>query len=145
MVGKVGKLESVLCMDASDEYSHSFHRWMNQVESEDPVPPANIHPSDLSTIIYTSGTTGQPKGVELTHDNVVQNCAGLHAIFDGQLSEHTSLAFLPWAHVYGQTAELHSLLASGSALGIVASRGTNPRVNSLDPTHYYHVSTYAFQ
>lgn len=122
MVGKVGKLESVLCMDASDEYSHSYHRWMKQVESEAPVPPADIHPTDLSTIIYTSGTTGQPKGVELTHDNVVQNCAGLHNIFDGDLSEHISLAFLPWAHVYGQTAELHSLLASGSALGIVSSR-----------------------
>jgi long-chain acyl-CoA synthetase len=122
MVGKVGKLSSVLCMNASDEYSHSFHRWMKQVESEDPVPLAEIHPSDLSTIIYTSGTTGQPKGVELTHDNVVQNCAGLHAIYDGDLESHTSLAFLPWAHVFGQTAELHSLLASGSALGIVSSR-----------------------
>jgi long-chain acyl-CoA synthetase len=122
MVGKVGKLNSVLCMDASDEYSHSYHRWMNQVESEEPVPVADIDPNDLSTIIYTSGTTGQPKGVELTHDNVINNCAGLHAIYDGELDNHTSLAFLPWAHVFGQTAELHSLLASGSALGIVSNR-----------------------
>ena len=122
MIGSVGKLESVLCMDASDEYSHSFQRWMNQVEDEAPVPMANIEPQDLSVIIYTSGTTGNPKGVELTHDNVVANCEGLHAIYGSELEEHTSLAFLPWAHVFGQTAELHSLLASGSALGIVGNR-----------------------
>tara|TARA_A100001035_G_C27766332_1_gene493895 strand:+ start:28 stop:1464 length:1437 start_codon:yes stop_codon:yes gene_type:complete len=109
-------------MDASDEYSHSFHRWMNQVEDEKPVPIAKIEPSDLAVIIYTSGTTGNPKGVEITHDNVVANCEGLHAVYGTELDNHTSLAFLPWAHVFGQTAELHSLLASGSALGIVGNR-----------------------
>ena len=62
MVGSVGKLESVICMDASDEYSHSFQRWMNQVEGEEPIPMASIEPQDLSVIIYTSGTTGNPKG-----------------------------------------------------------------------------------
>ena len=38
---------------------------------------AEVSPDDLATLIYTSGTTGAPKGVELTHRNVVAQCAAL--------------------------------------------------------------------
>jgi len=116
------EVESVLCFDSSDDYLHSYSRWMRLVASEPPVPVCEVRPDELCTIIYTSGTTGTPKGVELSHDNVCANLRGLKALWKDELNNHISLAFLPWAHVFGQTAELHSLLATGSALAIVSNR-----------------------
>jgi len=121
-IGNVGKLESVLCMDADEQYLYSYKRWMKLAEKMDPVPVAKLSPGEISTIIYTSGTTGNPKGVELSHENVVANLRGLDYLWQKELEQNVSLAFLPWAHVFGQTAELHSLLAIGSALGIVSKR-----------------------
>lgn len=43
-------------------------------------------------------------------------------VYGQSLNNHTSLAFLPWAHVFGQSCELYALMATGSKLGIVPSR-----------------------
>lgn len=82
----------------------------------------SVKPDSISTIIYTSGTTGQPKGVELSHDNIVSDILGAKAILNDYLESNRSLAFLPWAHVFGLTSELHSLISTGSCLAIVPSR-----------------------
>jgi long-chain acyl-CoA synthetase len=95
---------------------------MKTVEGEAPVDPFPVTSSDLCTIIYTSGTTGKPKGVELTHSNLVSNMKGINKMWAGQHSQHTSLAFLPWAHVYGQTCEVFLGFARGDSMAIVGSR-----------------------
>ena len=95
---------------------------MDLVKSQPAVRHTLPSSKNVSVIIYTSGTTGKPKGVVLTHENIVSNLKGLKAIWKDELTNHRSLAFLPWAHVYGQTAELHSLIAAGSAMGIVNNR-----------------------
>ncbi len=83
------------------------------------APTEAIHPDSSATagLIYTSGTTGMPKGVILTHQNI---CFDIHAAFScfdfGPLDR--SLAFLPWAHSFGQVAELHGLISRGTALAI---------------------------
>ena len=60
--GTVGKVESVICLDAaSSDMLYCYHRWMDLVDKEAPVPVAPIIPQDICTIIYTSGTTGNPK------------------------------------------------------------------------------------
>jgi long-chain acyl-CoA synthetase len=54
---------------------------------------------DLATLIYTSGTTGNPKGVMLSHSNIISNCMGAKHISPvGQ--EGKALSFLPLCHVY---------------------------------------------
>jgi long-chain acyl-CoA synthetase len=63
-----------------------------------------VKPEDLLTLIYTSGTTGQPKGVMLTHDNIVSNIDGLvEAKALDLLSEDKALSFLPLCHIYERT------------------------------------------
>ena len=88
-----------------------------------PTKIDNLTEKDIAVVIYTSGTTGNPKGVELSHENIVSNVKGCRDAWKNEMHyQHTSLAFLPWAHVFGQVAELHTLLASGSAMAIVPNR-----------------------
>ena len=60
----------------------------------------DIKEDDLLTIIYTSGTTGNPKGVMLTHKNLISNVVATINMADLQsLDNHTFLSFLPLSHV----------------------------------------------
>jgi long-chain acyl-CoA synthetase len=85
-------------------------------------PTPAIHPesSELAALIYTSGTTGKPKGVILSHGNVTSNVFAVHANLPID-SPDRSLAFLPWAHSFGHTAELHLLISIGASTGICES------------------------
>jgi len=60
----------------------------------------SVKPSDLATLIYTSGTTGRPKGVMLSHNNLVSNALGSFKRIPIALGNSKSLSFLPLCHVY---------------------------------------------
>jgi long-chain acyl-CoA synthetase len=68
--------------------------------------------------------TGNPKGVQLTHDNILSNIRGAMTVGElngGNMVEgQTALVFLPWAHIYGQTCELHAYMCAGSAMALVS-------------------------
>ena len=66
----------------------------------------SILPDDLATIIYTSGTTGVPKGVMLTHTNLVSNFVE-HAKMHHLGIEHRVISFLPLCHVYERSVNYH--------------------------------------
>ncbi len=62
----------------------------------------SISPNDLATIIYTSGTTGNPKGVMLSHENILSNTRGIGKVFDFT-PEQKTLSFLPISHIFERT------------------------------------------
>jgi long-chain acyl-CoA synthetase len=74
-------------------------------------------PDDPADFIYTSGTMGQPKGVILSHGNIVANVLASTRAFPLFSSDRT-LSFLPWAHCFGQTVDLHLILHVGAQIGI---------------------------
>ncbi|MGK3992236.1 AMP-dependent synthetase/ligase [Sorangium sp. So ce1024] len=85
-----------------------------------PAPAIEPTAADMACLIYTSGTTGNPKGVILSHGNIASNvCAVLDLIPFG--SADRSLSFLPWAHSFGHTAELHVMVTVGGAMALSES------------------------
>ena len=119
-VGTLGKLQHVVCFDADESKPYSLKSHLKSVKDKEAVPSAAVDKEDLAVIIYTSGTTGLPKGVELTHANIIASMKGCSAYsyFIGE----RSLAFLPWSHVYGMTSELHSMVCLGNEMAIVNKR-----------------------
>ena len=70
----------------------------NQAEVED--RKASVKPGELATIIYTSGTTGRPKGVMLSHNNIVSNVLDSAERIPFEEGSSVALSFLPICHIY---------------------------------------------
>jgi len=90
-------------------------------------------PDDLATIIYTSGTTGEPKGVMLTHSNLVSNLidSGGHLEFG---ERDIALSVLPLSHVFERQA-MYMYLHEGMAVYFAESLQTiGPNLREVRPT-----------
>ena len=77
-------------------------KFINEVEKI----KALIRPNDLCTLIYTSGTTGIPKGVMLSHNNLVSNFMAVSKKHHLN-SSHKALSFLPLCHIYERMLNYH--------------------------------------
>jgi long-chain acyl-CoA synthetase len=93
---------------------------------------ARITPDDLLTIIYTSGTTGTPKGVMLTHSNIMHNVRNLPPLIRLN-SEDVWVSILPTWHIFERTAEYLSV-AKGSCLVYSSIRTFAADLESYKPT-----------
>jgi long-chain acyl-CoA synthetase len=78
---------------------------------------AAIKPDDIACLIYTSGTGGLPKGVALTHRNIIANCRGAYRLLEMLgLGEEVFLSFLPLSHSYEHTAGLMFPISIGAEI-----------------------------
>ncbi len=92
-----------------------------------------IQPEDLATIIYTSGTTGEPKGVMLTHSNLVSNLIDSSSHFSFSASD-TALSVLPLSHIFERQA-MYMYLFRGMAVFFVESLETiGSNLREVHPT-----------
>lgn len=66
----------------------------------------SVKPEDLLTVIYTSGTTGQPKGVMLSHNNLISNVKAINDIHPFTYGDR-AMSFLPLCHVYERMVNYH--------------------------------------
>lgn len=110
-------LQHVFCFDAPASDPQSLAALLAKGDSNGAVESVNPAEDDIAGYIYTSGTTGTPKGVLLSHANFAYNVSAALETFPIE-PEHRSLSFLPWAHSFGQTAELHTLIGAGASMGI---------------------------
>ncbi len=79
-----------------------------------------IKRDDLATIIYTSGTTGHPKGVMLSHGNLLSNAETVAAIA-GSSAEDVILSWLPYSHIYARTCDHVMAAVTGATLCLAES------------------------
>src|SRR5437764_2427381 len=104
---------SAIGADLSDDELHARRR--------------SVSAHDLATIVYTSGTTGRPKGVELTHRNLLAEIRGAVEAFPELMEQGNSLlCFLPLAHVLARAIAV-------TALATRVTLGHTPDVKNLVP------------
>ncbi len=85
--------------------SASVHWFQDLLKTHPPQPPSVAFDprTDLAALPYTGGTTGNPKGVMLTHFNVIAAYTNSQSAFAGlEPGKEVILAFLPFFHIYGQ-------------------------------------------
>ena len=87
------------------------------------APPIDsLHPTapdDTAVILYTSGTTGKPKGAELTHSNLLLNCAAVVPRLVPIRSDDVALATLPLFHSFGQTCIQNATISVGASFTLL--------------------------
>jgi long-chain acyl-CoA synthetase len=82
----------------------------------------SIRDDDIATLIYTSGTTGNPKGVMLTHRNIMSNVQSISQTYDFNHT-HRTLSFLPISHVFERTINYY-FQAIGASIYYAEGLGT---------------------
>ena len=94
---------------------------------------SRIRKEDLATIIYTSGTTGVPKGVMLSHHNIISNimCSKVSFPFDDR-PEFKALSFLPLNHIFEKTVSYIYLF---SGIGIYYAESLDTLVSNMQELH----------
>mgnify|MGYP001213833247 CR=1 FL=1 len=123
---------SILCFDSSDiqingHKIQSLHSMMSStvvadLDSWEQVA-RTIRSDDLATILYTSGTTGEPKGVMLTHGNLVSNARSTVESFPTE-ADVCQLSFLPFSHVFARTCDIYTWLERGTVIALAERRET---------------------
>ncbi len=122
--------------------------WLQELLKQYPAtPPAvPIDPkTDLAALPYTGGTTGNPKGVMLTHFNLMAAQAIGYAAFPNlEPGKEVVLAFLPFFHIYGQVVIMLNSLCQGNLLVLFTSPDTEAIIAAMEryqATVFYGVPT----
>ncbi|OQB11141.1 MAG: Long-chain-fatty-acid--CoA ligase FadD15 [Deltaproteobacteria bacterium ADurb.Bin207] len=112
----IPSLRKIVRMGAKESEPDSFDAWIDR-GSDNPLEPSVPDKDDIAFLIYTSGTTGNPKGVKLSHENIASNVSAVHECFD-MIADDRTLSFLPWAHSFGLTCELHCMTSMGASMAL---------------------------
>lgn len=94
-------------------------RWQTLLRqhSQSPLPELEQSPDELAMIPFTGGTTDKPKGVMLSHRNLVANTFQTRAwLTDAHEGEEVVLCAVPFSHVYGMTAGMNLAVSLGAAM-----------------------------
>ena len=123
-------LKRIFSKKAERPSSPGIHWLQDLLRDHPPEPPAvSIDPrEDLAALPYTGGTTGSPKGVMLTHYNLIAaQVSGQAAFPNFEPGKEVILAFLPFFHIYGQVVIMLSAMIQGNLLVLF----TNPETEAI--------------
>ena len=120
ILDSLDKLETAVVMDGVEMPEHSkCMSWTNFLKMGENIDYSeikkrvnNIKPEDTFSLIYTSGTTGNPKGVELSHDNIDFELAEVWKLQNFERG-WGYVSWLPCAHVFGQLVDCHAHIRWG--------------------------------
>jgi long-chain acyl-CoA synthetase len=113
---RTSTLERIVCLEdiaASTARVTSVYQWLP--ESSGGYVLDSIDGDDLATIVYTSGTTGRPKGVMLSHRNILFNVEAALEVF-AVYPQDLLLSFLPLSHALERTVGYYLPMAAGAAI-----------------------------
>jgi long-chain acyl-CoA synthetase len=117
-IERIVTLQTVCKVDC-DPRLRQLDDWLLGVEADQYIQQTS-DPHSLATIVFTSGTTGPPKGVMLSHDNMIQNAAaGLERV--AVYTDDQMLSFLPLSHMLERTAGYYISIMAGSCIAFVRS------------------------
>ncbi|KAI3968319.1 hypothetical protein MKX01_038276 [Papaver californicum] len=127
-----------------DNFTLTSFSEVEKLGKENPAHPRLPSKTDTAVIMYTSGSTGLPKGVMMTHGNIVSTAAAVMTVIPEIGRKDVYLAYLPLAHVFELEAETVMLTAGaaigyGSALTLTDTsnkikKGTQGDASALKPT-----------
>ncbi|HET7786105.1 MAG TPA: long-chain fatty acid--CoA ligase [Myxococcales bacterium] len=110
--------------------------WLQDLLKKYPATPPQVEidpATDLAALPYTGGTTGHPKGVMLTHRNMVAAQALARATFPGfEEGKEVIVAFLPFFHIYGQVVIMLNGLSQGHLLVLFTSPDTEAILSAME-------------
>jgi len=146
--GPLGKLFSGMNLGAVNIPAQPGLHWLQDLLKRHPPTPPDIRfepDKDLAALPYTGGTTGNPKGVMLTHRNLVAARTNSHAAFPYfEQGREVIIAFLPFFHIYGQVVIMLNGLAEGHLLVVFTSPDTEAILAAMEryrATVFYGVPT----
>jgi len=116
VIKKMPNVEKIVLFDAEPTDNDEYIRFDDLRKPGQKPDAAAVSPDDLATIVYTSGTTGEPKGVMLTHSNIVTNA--FSAIKQCNFTKDDSvLSYLPLTHMFERTCGYYCVLFAGGRIG----------------------------
>ena len=109
--------------DDDEKLARQIGRFMSEIMADQTAAPPGVEvaPGDLAVISYTSGTTGQPRGVCLTHRNLVANALQTrHWMKEIVYGKEVVLAVVPFEHSYGMTAAMNLPILIAAKIVIIS-------------------------
>ena len=114
-------VEHIVCIDGSPEGAMSLEEMLAAGDPAFDFESAwrAVQPDDVATLIYTSGTTGNPKGVEMTHTNLLFETFAVAEVLGVEFGDRIT-SFLPSAHIADRWGCLYSQEVFGTQITVVS-------------------------
>lgn len=113
-------IEHIVCLDGHPDGTLSMEDLLAAADDDFDFESSwrAVQPDDVVTLIYTSGTTGPPKGVEMTHTNLLFEAAALDAVLGVRFGDRIT-SYLPSAHIADRAMALYNSETAGVQVTVV--------------------------